>query len=425
MREAQRMKFCMITTFYPPLNFGGDGIYVEALSRALVEHGHEVTVVHCADAYRLAAGRHAAVPAETDTNGIRVHRLDSPFGFLSPLLTQQSGRPLLKERSLAAILARGFDVINYHNISLVGGPAVLQLPAPGAIKLYTLHEHWLLCSTHIFWKNKQRACDRRQCFTCSIRSGTPPQLWRLTDLVARSVRHVDALIAPSEFTARLHREAGFAVPIVVNPHFARIAPEQQSDHPSGEPPSRLEAHPDRDRHFLYVGRLTASKGIEPLLTQFAAHPHLRLHVAGGGESYGPLVARFGHLPNIKFLGAIDAATLAAEYSGAIALILPSLAPETFGLAVVEAMAFGTPSVVRNAGGCREIIEESGAGFVFERFEELPALLGRLQEDPTLRDTLGARAREAYHARYNVERHLGEYLGLIERLGRDRRQRVLQ
>jgi glycosyltransferase involved in cell wall biosynthesis len=415
----------MITTFYPPLNFGGDGIYVEALSRALVEHGHEVTVVHCADAYRLTAGRHAAVPAETETNGIRVHRLRSPFGFLSPLLTQQSGRPLLKERSLAAILARGFDVVNYHNISLVGGPAVLQLPAPGAVKLYTLHEHWLLCSTHIFWKNKQRACDSRQCFTCSIRSGTPPQLWRLTDLVARSVRHVDALIAPSEFTARLHRDAGLAVPIVVNPHFARIAPEQQSARPSARLPDHLGAHSDRDRYFLFSGRLTASKGIEPLLTQFAAQPHLRLHVAGGGESYGTLVARFGQFPNIKFLGAVDMTTLAAEYSGAIALILPSLAPETFGLAVVEAMAFGTPSVVRNAGGCREIVEESGAGFVFERFEELPALLGRLQDDPTLRDTLGARAREAYHARYNVERHLGEYLGLIERLGRNRRQRVLQ
>jgi glycosyltransferase involved in cell wall biosynthesis len=420
------MKFCMVTTFYPPLNFGGDGIYVEALSRALVERGHEVTVVHCADAYRLTGGPHDATASEVTQDGIRVHRLHSRLGFLSPLLTQQSGRPMLKARSIAAILAQGFDVINFHNISLVGGPAVLGLPAHGALKLYTLHEHWLLCSTHIFWKNRRQPCDRRQCLQCSIRSGTPPQLWRLTDLIARSVRHVDALIAPSEFTARLHREAGLPVPIVVNPHFARISPEGlgvRSAAAKELAPGATDT--SREPYFLYAGRLTASKGIEPLLYQFAAQPHLRLRVAGGGELRDSLVARFGHLPNIRFLGAVDAARLASEYSGAIALILPSLAPETFGLTVVEAMAFGTPSVVRDAGGCREIIDASGAGFVFERFEELPELLGRLQNDTGLRQTLAARARTAYRARYNVERHLSDYLALIERLSRDRPRRDLQ
>ena len=49
------MRFCMVTTFYPPYHFGGDGTYVRALSEALVKRGHEVTVVHCEDAYRLAA----------------------------------------------------------------------------------------------------------------------------------------------------------------------------------------------------------------------------------------------------------------------------------------------------------------------------------------------------------------------------------
>ena len=49
------MRFCMVTTFYPPYNFGGCGTYVRGLSRALVAQGHDVEVMHCLDAYRLKA----------------------------------------------------------------------------------------------------------------------------------------------------------------------------------------------------------------------------------------------------------------------------------------------------------------------------------------------------------------------------------
>ncbi len=41
MWRAGLMRFCMVTTFYPPFHFGGDATYVRALSRALVARGHE------------------------------------------------------------------------------------------------------------------------------------------------------------------------------------------------------------------------------------------------------------------------------------------------------------------------------------------------------------------------------------------------
>ena len=91
------MRFCMVTTFYPPYHFGGDGIFVQALARALVSQGHHVDV-HCEDAYRLRCREQPANQADHD--GVVVHRLRSPFGLLSPLLTQQTGRPGLKAREL-------------------------------------------------------------------------------------------------------------------------------------------------------------------------------------------------------------------------------------------------------------------------------------------------------------------------------------
>jgi hypothetical protein len=44
------LRFCMITTFYPPYNFGGDGIFVHCLSNELARPGHYVDGIHCIDA---------------------------------------------------------------------------------------------------------------------------------------------------------------------------------------------------------------------------------------------------------------------------------------------------------------------------------------------------------------------------------------
>ena len=407
------MRFCMLTTFYPPLNFGGDGIYVEALSRALVAQGHDVTVVHCADAFALLSpGAQPGGPDETVRDGVRVIRLRSGWGWLSALVTQQTGRPGLKARRLREILDTGFDVVNYHNISLVGGPALLALPAGAALKVWTVHEHWLLCSTHVFWKNKQARCDKRDCLRCCIRSGVPPQAWRLTSLIDDSLAHVDAVFAPSRFTAELYRPWAAPKPVHVLPLFSALEPQ-----PGGEATPQSGS---TGQYFLYAGRVTASKGVRPMLQQIAAHPALRIKVAGGGDLLPALRDEFAAAGHIEFLGPLDGTALAALYAGAAAVVLPSLAPETFGLTIVEAMAFGTPAVVHDAGGSREIIDGSGAGFVFDDFAELPALLARLLAEPQLRSDLSVRARAAHAAFYTPQAHLRNYLALLDAV-RSRRE----
>jgi len=71
------MRFCMLTTFYPPFNLGGDGIAVEQLARALVRGGHQVTVVHDVDTYHFLGGDASvsANSAEESVEGVRVIRL--------------------------------------------------------------------------------------------------------------------------------------------------------------------------------------------------------------------------------------------------------------------------------------------------------------------------------------------------------------
>ena len=143
------LRFCMLTTFYPPHSFGGDAIGIQRLSRALVRRGHDVTVVHDLDAFdALRQGPPRVAPSDDD-EGVRVVRLRSGMGMLSPLLTQQLGRPVANRATIRAILAEGdFDVVNFHNVSLIGGPGLFSL-AGDAVTLYMAHEHWLVCPTHV------------------------------------------------------------------------------------------------------------------------------------------------------------------------------------------------------------------------------------------------------------------------------------
>ncbi|NNE43138.1 MAG: glycosyltransferase family 1 protein, partial [Gemmatimonadetes bacterium] len=88
------LRFCMVTTFYPPYNFGGDGMGIQRFSQALVRAGHEVDVVVDTDAYRVLSHGKEPDPPESD-QGVRILPLRSGLGGFSLLLTQQLGRPIV------------------------------------------------------------------------------------------------------------------------------------------------------------------------------------------------------------------------------------------------------------------------------------------------------------------------------------------
>ena len=172
------LRFCMLTTFYPPHNFGGDGIGVQRLARALARRGHHITVVHDVDAYN--ALHHGPEPESTsESDGITVARLRSGMGTLSPMLTQQGGWPVANRARIRRILDEGnFDVTMFHNVSLVGGPGLLR--EGRGVTLYEAHEHWLVCPTHVLWRHNREPCTARECLRCVLHFRRPPQLWRYT-----------------------------------------------------------------------------------------------------------------------------------------------------------------------------------------------------------------------------------------------------
>lgn len=402
------MRFCLVTTYYPPYHFGGDAVFAQGLARALSTRGHDVEVIHCEDAFRIRAGAGAMTPDTAAEDKVVVYRLRSGWGALSPLITQQTGRPGLKRAELARLLDRPFDVVNFHNISLVGGPGVLAM-AKAPVRMYTLHEHWLLCPTHIFWKNGREACQTRECFRCSLRSGIPPQLWRYTNLIQRSLRHVDVIVSPSAYTARQHAEAGI--------DGVRVLPTY-TDLQAGEYEYVAPARP----RFVFAGRVTASKGIDGLVETFSRLPQYDLDIVGNGDLLEPLRRRYAQCGWIRFLGHAPHESMVQHYRHATAMILPSLAPEVFPLCVLEAFACATPAIVRDAGGAPEAVEASGAGFVYRNEVELLDAVTRLAADQDLRRRLGGLGRAAYLAHYTEEHYVNGYLAIVNEVLNAKRQK---
>lgn len=407
------MKFCMLTTFFGSQSFGGDAAFVDRLSRALARQGHEVHVIHCRDAFEASRGDQTPRPYSPPP-GVQIHPLESRAGVLSPLATHQTGRPLFKARAIGRLL-RDIrpDVVHFHNLSLIGGPGLLQIPAPGALKFMTAHEHWLVCPLHVLWKHDQSVCERSECVRCCVRSLRPPQLWRMTPLLDRSLRHLDALICPSLSTRREHARRGIVARMTHLPYFL---PHDYTGLPSA--PTPTHARP----YVAAAGRLEKIKGFQDVIEAMRRLPGLDLRIAGSGQYEAELREQARGLDNVLFEGRLDAANVAALFRGARAVAVPSLVYETFGYVVLEAFAERAPVVVRNLGALPELVAESGGGLVFDSPDGLVEALGKLASDDELRRTLGENGHRSRHGIWSEAEHIDRYFALIDEHQQRHRQR---
>ena len=408
------MKFCMMTSFFGTHSFGGDAAFVDRLSRSLAEHGHEVHVIYCRDAFEAARGDQTPRPYEPHP-GVIAHALASPASILSPLATHQTGRPWFKAGAIQRLYrAIRPDVVHFHNLSLIGGPGLLAMPAQGALKFMTTHEHWLVCPLSVLWKFDSEVCETPQCVQCCLQAKRPPQLWRKTRLMERALRHLDLLLCPSKSTQSEHARRGVRVPTLHMPYFL------PSDYP-GTPaaPTARHARP----YVAVAGRLEKIKGFQDAIDAIARVPDVDLRIAGSGRYESALRERARGLANVHFEGRLDTAEIAALFRGARAVVVPSKVYETFGYVVLEAFAEGTPVIVRDLGALPELVAESQGGLIFDGIEGLARGIERVVHEPRLRNRLGANGLAARHGLWSESAHLERYFELIDQQRRGRRIRT--
>jgi len=144
------------------------------------------------------------------------------------------------------------------------------------------------------------------------------------------------------------------------------------------------------QRLLFVGRLTAQKGLEHLLHALSTmRTPATLDVVGDGpnrEALGQLAAKLGIGERLRWHGQLPQSELAAMYQRAAAVVVPSV-DEGLGLVAVEALLCEAPVVAFDSGGLRDIVQHEKTGLLVAPGDR--AALARTLDDVLGRDGRGA------------------------------------
>lgn len=288
------MKIIQVTPRYPPRT-GGVETHVQQISERLVDRGHEVTV--------FTADAGASVESHTTRNGVEVRR----FRGFAP-----SDAFHIAPQIALAVRRADADVVhahNYHSLPML-------FAALGVI------DERLVVTPHYHGGSASRLRDRL------LSLYRPLGRW--------AMRRADAVIAVSEWERReLQRDFGIDATVIPN----GIDVERFAD---AEPEARERPY------LLSVGRLEEYKGIQDVIRALGGLPDFDLIIAGTGpyrEQLEAIARDIDVRGRIEFLGYVDTDCLPGLYAGASVYVTLSRF-EAFGMTVGEALAAGTPSVVR-------------------------------------------------------------------------------
>lgn len=368
------MKFCMVTSFFGEFSFGGDSVYVERLSQALLRRGHEVHVVFFPGAFESVCGD-TSLRSYDPPQGIVLHPLNEGCsGILDALWSHQTNRSGRLYKELENLFQlNAFEVIHMHNVSLMGAGDLLRLACGrrGTTSLLTAHDYWWLCPQSLFWKFNRRVCDSAACITCNIRRRVPPQLWRRRGWFNTVLSGADALFFPSLAAKQAYESWGFKHPrVCVLPG---LLPNGWVDSPA-IPAPRPETVAVERPYIAAAGRMVSEKGFQTLIPLMRQVPNLDLVIAGDGPIRTELGRLSSGLDNVRFPGMVPNEEVRRIFLGARAVIVPSLFPETFGLVVAEALSLRVPVIARRSGAIPELLASAGGGEVYESEEDLLRLL---------------------------------------------------
>jgi glycosyltransferase involved in cell wall biosynthesis len=114
-------------------------------------------------------------------------------------------------------------------------------------------------------------------------------------------------------------------------------------------------------------------------------------------------------PHIEYIGEISEAEKSEFLGNALALMFTIDWPEPFGLAMIEALACGTPVIARNCGSVPEVIRPGITGFIADTVDELSAVVRKLES------LSRSECRSEFENRFSVEVMVDRYEQIYRRI----------
>ena len=296
------------------------------------------------------------------------------------------------------------DVVHFHNTFPLMSPAVYYAARRGgAAVVQTLHNYRLLCPNALFFR------DGHICEDClgklvpwpavlhaCYRESRPASAATMVMLTVHRLSHtydraVDAYIALTAFARGKFVEGGFPAEIIhVKPNF--VYPDPAVGNGTGG-------------YAIFVGRLTAEKGVKTLLTAWESlHETIPLKLVGDGPLAPYVRQTAAQLKGVEWLGQRPIEETYELIGNAKFLIFPSEWYETFGRVAIEAFGKGTPVLASDLGAMAELVEDGRNGLLFRagNAEGLANAAARLLEDPARLANMRRNARTAFEGKYTAD-----------------------
>ena len=324
-----------------------------------------------------------------------------PFAFERIYFDTQAGNPLL--RAVRTVQAR------------YGGRELQILPFYDRLRGFDLVQSW-----ELFTEWSEQAVEARERYGVPLavmvwdnipfNMETRPGVRALKERVAKTA---DAFVVHTERSRRMLDMEG-----VPSERVALVPPGVDTTVFTPGEGQRNDLGLDDDEFvILFVGWLLPRKGIDFLvlaLRELLADAEVRVRrprlvMVGSGpgrDRVERLVERVGVADASRFAGMVPYDRMPAMYRSADAFVLPSVAmpewQEQFGMALIEAMACGTPVVASQSGAIPEIVGDAGVLAQPNDFVALYEALRRLILEPGERAALGAAARERVLERFALD-----------------------
>lgn len=362
-------------------NIGGVEILTSRLARGLLAKGHEVAVV---------ADHHSAKLAETEVlDGVTIHRLPFRRALGSTGEAALSRIRLIYAITAAAVRIKQQFAPDIIHVNMADGNALFHLRSASA---------WH-CATIV---TPQAALDHRA-------EGGSAIAGALFDMADRVVAVSQASAANVAERSNIARSA---IDVI---------------HP-GVPAEAFEpadtAEQPLDRTFVFLGRLVPEKGAGALIEAIRNVPSASLIVIGDGPQRAQLEAMIETnrlADRVSLAGRVSDETRRRLLSRSLAIIVPSLHQELFGMVAIEAALSGRPAIVSGVGGLSEAVVDGTTGLHVPPGDiaALADAMRRLIADPALTSRLARAARERALRLFNVdvmvERHERLYRQCLDKI----------
>lgn len=154
--------------------------------------------------------------------------------------------------------------------------------------------------------------------------------------------------------------------------------------------------------FLYVGRITARKGIKTLLEACAllkkqGYSDYTLLIVGKGDQQEELesfIREQDFYEQVKWVGWVDYGSLGTYFDQADVFVFPTF-EDVWGMVVPEAMVFGKPVLCSKGAASCELIVSGENGYVFDpsQAQDLAEKMQAFLDNPDLIESMGERSRQ--------------------------------